>query len=98
MADNVPPHVAAYLAWRDAPPDQKDELVRGHTNYRNLLPSPDALRDNPGAVIGPSGKPLAESTGAELGEFLEWFRVLRDAAVARARAVEIGASLAGLCI
>ena len=98
-AADSPPHVAAYLAWRDASSaDQREHLVRSHADYRSLLPSLDALRDNPGAVIGPSGKPLAECTGAERAEFIERYRALRDAAVARAKALDTAVGLAGLRI
>lgn len=97
-ADNVPHHVGAYLAWRAAPPDQKKRLVRAHADYKCLLPDVEALRNNPADVVAPDGRRLGDCSGAELAEFLQWYAVIRDAAVARSKAMDTATVLAGLRI
>ena len=87
-ADNVPPHVAAYLAWRAAPPDQKKRLVRAHANYKCLLPDVEALRNNPAERGRARRQSPRGFSGAELAEFLQWYAVIRDAAVARSKAMD----------
>ncbi len=96
MTDSLPAYVTEYRRWREAPPDQRDRLVRAYADHRQMFPDVDALHD--GNTIAPNGKLLGDCTDAERGEFVDWWRAVRDAAVTRAKAVNTALCLAGLQI
>lgn len=99
MVDNLPFYVAEFRRWSDAASDEeRDRLVRGYADFLPLFPDVELLRNDPANVIAPNRKLLGECTGTELSAFADWYRALRDAAVARSNLTELGHKLSGLRI